>query len=45
MNSFASKGDTQHKLRFAFNIYDIGKKLIQYKFIKHDIKILFDITR
>lgn len=24
MNSFASKGDTQHKLRFAFNIYDIG---------------------
>lgn len=26
MNSFASKGDTQHKLRFAFNIYDLGKK-------------------
>ena len=25
MSSFASKGDTQHKLRFAFNIYDIGK--------------------
>ncbi|CAF0920304.1 unnamed protein product [Adineta steineri] len=25
MNSFASKGDTQHKLRFAFNIYDIDK--------------------
>ena len=28
MNSFASKGDTQHKLRFAFNIYDIGKRLV-----------------
>ena len=26
MNSFASKGDTQHKLRFAFNIYDIGRR-------------------
>lgn len=25
MNSFASKGDTEHKLRFAFNIYDIGE--------------------
>ena len=26
MNSFASKGDTQHKLRFAFDIYDIGTR-------------------
>ena len=26
MNSFASRGDTEHKLRFAFNIYDMGKR-------------------
>ncbi len=45
MNSFASKGDTQHKLRFAFNIYDIGKRLILYKFVKYYIEYLFDTTR